>query len=461
MSIVSRRLLLTGSLGAVAAGTLSRPYIANAAAGTATVWATQGFVPAEDEAFRKTVADYEKLSGNKIELSSMPFMALNQKSISALTSGDVPDLIFHDAPTTILPQNAWNDKLVDVSDVVETQKSKMTESSLLNSSFYNSVTKQRSYYLCCVKQGATPFHIWGDLVEKAGFKLSDVPKTWDKYWEFFKPVQTELRKLGSQYRKIYGIGLQITTVGPNDSTNLFNHFMIANGGKDIVTSDGKLHTADPAVRAAAEHSVNFMTGLYKDGFVPPEALSWNDADDNNGYHEKLFVMDFDGTLSTELASIKNEQAYWHEMVVMGLPNGNDGKPMPMQTGAGGGFIPKGAKNVAVAKDFMKYFMQPDVLNENLKGGLGRWVPPMVQIVKDDPFWLSSNDPFRKVYVEEGTLGPTIANYYGYNPAYGQVAAEQLWTQACAEVIKNGATVQAAVDKAFKRAEEIFAKVSFS
>ena len=47
-----------------------------------------------------------------------------------------------------------------------------------------------------------------------------------------------------------------------------------------------------------------MTGLYKDGYVPPEALSWNDADDNNAYHEKLFVMDFDGTLSTELAMIR-------------------------------------------------------------------------------------------------------------------------------------------------------------
>jgi multiple sugar transport system substrate-binding protein len=459
MSKMSRRSVLTGSLGA-AAGTLPLPFIANAAAGTATVWATQGFVPAEDEAFRKTVADYEKLSGNKIELSSMPFMALNQKAISALTSGDVPDLIFHDAPTTILPQNAWNDKLVDVSDVVETQKSRMTESSLLNSSFYNSVTKQRSYYLCAVKQGATPFHIWGDLVEKAGFKLSDAPKTWDKFWEFFKPVQTELRKKGREYRKIYGCGLQITTVGPNDSTNLFNHFMIANGGKDIVTPDGRLHTDDPKIREAAIRSVEFMCGLYNDGFVPPEALSWNDADDNNAYHEKLFVMDFDGTLSTELASIKNEKAYWHEMVVMGSPNGNDGKPMPNQVGAGGGFIPKGAKNVAVAKDFMKYFMQPEVLNVNLKGGLGRWVPPMVDIVKNDPFWLDPKDPFRKPYVELGVLGPTMANYYGFNPAWGQVAAEQTWTQCHADVIKNGMTAAKAVDKAFRRAEEIFSKVSF-
>src|SRR6476619_7124007 len=113
MLSINRRSVLAGSVGLAVAGPLARPYIANAAATTATVWQVQGFVPAEDSAFRKVVADYEKLSGNKIEYSIMPFMALNQKAISALTSGDVPDLIFHDAPETILPQNAWEDRLLD------------------------------------------------------------------------------------------------------------------------------------------------------------------------------------------------------------------------------------------------------------------------------------------------------------------------------------------------------------
>ena len=117
-----------------------------------------------------------------------------------------------------------------------------------------------------IKQGATPFHIWGDLVEKAGFKLSDIPNTWNGVWDFFKPVQTELRKKGM--RKIYGIGLQITTVGPNDGNNLFSHFLIANGGKDIVTPDGKLHTDDPQVREAAIRSVEFMTGLLQGRLRP-------------------------------------------------------------------------------------------------------------------------------------------------------------------------------------------------
>jgi multiple sugar transport system substrate-binding protein len=455
---ISRRKMIAGTVGLAATGALACPYIANAAAVTASVWQVQGFFPEEDEAFKKVVADYEKLSGNKIDYSIMPFQALNQKAVSALTSGDVPDLIFHDAPDTILPQFAWNDTLMDVSDVVETQKSKLSFTALAGANYYNGTKKARSFYLCPVKQACVPFHIWGDLVEKAGFKLSDAPNTWDAFWDFFKQMQKPLRDKGM--RKMYSLGLQVTTVGPNDGNNTFTGFMIANGAPNIVTSDGKIHTDDPVVREAAIKSINYMAAAYNGGFVPPEALSWNDADDNNGYHEKLFLMDFDGTLSTELALFKNKPVYMEQMRVRGLPNGNDGKPMAAQVGAGGGFIPKGAKNAAVSKEYMKYFMQPEVMNANLKEGLGRWVPSIPQIVKDDPWWTDPADPHRAIYVQEAVLGPTVPFYNAYNPAYGQVQAEQLWMQSVADVIKNGMTAQAAVDKAFKRADAIFAKFSF-
>jgi multiple sugar transport system substrate-binding protein len=453
---MGRRSLLTGATGLAATGSLSRPYIANAAGTTATVWQVQGFVPQENEAFRKTVADYQKASGNKIDLSVMPFQALNQKAISAITSGKVPDVIFHDAPSTILPQTALDDKLEDVSDVVEAQKSKLSETALLNSTFYNATTKQRSFYLVPVKQAVAPFHVWGDLVTKAGFKLSDAPKTWDAFWDFFKPMQAELRAKGM--RKLYTMGMQITTVGPNDGNGLFAHFLIANGGQDIVTKDGRLHVDDPQVREAAIRSVTYMTNCYKDGYIPLEALSWNDADDNNAYHEKQFVMYLDGTLSPELAMIKNKKAYYEEAVVMGLPNRNDGSPMAAVQGAGGGFIPKGAENIAVAKDFLRFFIQPQVMNENLKNGLGRWVPVIPQIVKDDPWWTDTkDDPHRSTYVHEAVFGPTFPAYAGFNPAWGLVNAEQLWGIAHADVIKNGMTPSAAVDKAFKRAETLFAR----
>ena len=51
-------------------------------------------------------------------------------------------------------------------------------------------------------------------------------------------------------------------------------------------------------------------------------------------------------------------------------------------------------------------------------------------------------------------------FNGYNPAWGQVSAEQLWGVAHADVIKQGMTPTAAVDKAFKRAADIFTKFTF-
>src|SRR5271168_13270 len=117
MDKYSRRSVLRGSLGLAAGAALCKPYIANAAATTATVWMNQGFVPAEDEAFKQLAADYMKASGNTLDFSIMPFLAQNQKTVSALTSGDVPDLVFMDAPASVLPQNAWDDKLLDISDV--------------------------------------------------------------------------------------------------------------------------------------------------------------------------------------------------------------------------------------------------------------------------------------------------------------------------------------------------------
>jgi multiple sugar transport system substrate-binding protein len=457
MKSMSRRSVIRGSLSLAATGALARPYVANAQAKTAVFWAGQGFIPQEDTAMKQVCEDYMKASGNTLDYSLLPFMALNQKTISALTSGDVPDLVFMDAPETILPQNAWDDKIIDVSDVVAPYVSQLSETAKLCSTFYNKATKKRSYYLCPIKQGATPFHIWGDLVEKAGLKMEEIPKNWDGVWTYLKQAQAPLRSKGM--RKVYACGLQITTVGPNDGNNLFRHFLIANGGEGIVTPDGKLHTDDPKIREAAIKSVEFMTNLYKEGVVPPEAMSWNDADDNNGYHEKLFLMDFDGTLSTELAMIKDKQAFYHDMRTIAPVNKNDGTPMKTQVNAGGGYIPKGAKNVEVAKDFMKYFMQPKVMNENLKAGLGRWFPAIPQLVKDDPFWLSTEMPCLTPYITEGVLNPTVPLYNGYSPAWGQFEAEQVWGVAHADVIKNNMKVADAVGKALHRCNEVFARIT--
>jgi multiple sugar transport system substrate-binding protein len=453
MSRLSRRGVLRGSFSVMTAGTLARPFIANAAAKTATVWWTQGFVPEEDASFRQMIAEYEKASGNKIDYSLIPFAPLTQKIIAALTSGDVPDVISTDN-ASIVPQSAWSDKLVDLTEVVETQKAHYHPTAYLAAQYYNSVTKKRSFYYAPYKTAVFPIHIWNSLVEKADHKLADAPKTWDAFWDFFKPMQQKLRDRGM--RGIYALGLQPTTTGPADGNNIFHAFMIAYGGNGIVTQDGVPHLDDPQVKQAVTEALTYITTAFKEGYVPPGALSWSDADDNNAFHAKQIIMDLDGTISTELALYHKREQY-DDIVTMGMPLDNEGKPIPAQLAVLGGFVPKGANNIEVAKDFLRYMIQPNVVNGYLKAGLGRFLPAMPKLVQDDPFWLDPKDQHRAAYGRQGLLSPTVPNYPVYNPGYSEVDAQQIWGAAAADVIKEGMTSQQAAEKALKRIGQILAK----
>jgi multiple sugar transport system substrate-binding protein len=167
-------------------------------------------------------------------------------------------------------------------------------------------------------------------------------------------------------------------------------------------------------------------------------------------------MDLDGTISTEVAVLsQGKKEDYDSIVTMGLALSNDGKPVPSQVNSGGLLIPKGAKNLEVAKDFLKYYVQPKVINERLKTGLGRNVPCMPSIVKSDHWWF--DDPHRGAYTTQALLGPTLPQFWAYNPAYAQVQNEHVWSVGWVDGMKEGMAPEAAADKAFKRIEDIFAK----
>jgi len=205
--------------------------------------------------------------------------------------------------------------------------------------------------------------------------------------------------------------------------------------------------------------MTYPATAYKEGFVPPSAINWNDADDNNAFHAKQIVMDLDGTISTEVAVLsQGKKEDYDDIVTMGLALSNDGKPVPSLAGSYTGLIPKGAKNVTVAKEFLKFLIQPKVCGELLKTGLARRVPAMPSIVKDDPWWLDAkDDPHRATYVKQALLGPTLPQFWVYNPAYAQVQNEHVLMTGWMDIIQNGMAPEAAAEKAFKRVAEIFAK----
>jgi multiple sugar transport system substrate-binding protein len=452
----TRRSVLRQSAGLLAAGSLARPFIANAAATTASVWFAQGLFVEQDDAFRAVVAAYEKASGNKIDHTIIPVGPINQKFLAALTSGGgLPDLVWSPV-TASFPLQAWDDRLVDVTDVVETQKSKYLPSTLASAYCYNNAKKRRSYYGVPFVSAVVPFHIWGSLVEKAGYKVSDIPNTWTKFLDFFRPIQPKLRELGM--RHTYSYGWQVSTIEV-DPIVTFNAFMIAYGGVGLVTPDGKLHTDDPQVKEAVIKALDRLAADFKDGYESPSAVNWNGADDNNAFHSKLCVIDFDGSLSTEAAMLKSDkEAYYHEVITHGLPLSDDGKPLPAQLFVPSMMIAKGAQNVAAAKDFAKFFIQPEVLGKFAKAGLGMWLPAMPSLVLNDPWWNDPKiDPHRPPYVQQGLVGPTAPSFYVYNPAAAAVDTAHVFQRVWADIVNNGVKTPDAAAAAFKQIEAIFAK----
>jgi hypothetical protein len=59
--------------------------------------------------------------------------------------------------------------------------------------------------------------------------------------------------------------------------------------------------------------------------------------------------------------------------------------------------------------------------------------------------------------EQTLFGPTLPIYEAYNPAIAEVDAEHVFSVAEFDVLKNGMAPEAAIDKAFKRADEIFTR----
>ena len=195
MTILTRRSMLRSSLALTAAGASGAPLYRQRGGHDRGRVVGSGFRPGRGRFVQKIVADYEKASGNTIDYSIMPYAPMRQKIVSAVTSGVVPDL-FQNTPAEIIALYAWQDKLVDVSDVVETQREEYTETALLTARCYNNVEKKRSYYGVPYTVGASMNHVWRPLVEKAGYKMEDIPKTWDAYLRFLQGRAEEIARPG-------------------------------------------------------------------------------------------------------------------------------------------------------------------------------------------------------------------------------------------------------------------------
>ncbi len=132
----------------------------------------------------------------------------------------------------------------------------------------------------------------------------------------------------------------------------------------------------------------------------------------------------------------------------------DGKGYPYLVAVKQIIIPKDAKDQALAKNFVKYVLEPRHFTEYVKASNGRWFPSFKDVAADR-FFNDPRDPHVSVATEEHTKYPIQPFPFGYHPAYGQVYSENVWGKAILRVITQRWSSELAADEAVNRIETIF------
>ncbi|MHC2786991.1 ABC-type glycerol-3-phosphate transport system substrate-binding protein [Bradyrhizobium liaoningense] len=174
------------SLAIAAAGLFAATAPAFAQQKTITVWWGKGFYRSEDDALIETIKKFEAKTGIKVELSQYAIQDMIPKTVAALDAGTVPDVAYSDS-YDVQAQGKWayEGKLEDLTDVMEPIKGRFVQNTLDASILYNDVAKKKAYYGFPLKQQSMHVQIWNDMLEKAGFKQSDIPNDWTGYWTFW------------------------------------------------------------------------------------------------------------------------------------------------------------------------------------------------------------------------------------------------------------------------------------
>jgi multiple sugar transport system substrate-binding protein len=450
------------SIAIAAAGLLYAAAPAMAQQKTITVWWGKGFYKSEDDALLDTIKKFEDKTGIKVELSQYAIQDMIPKTVAALDSGTVPDVAYSDT-YDVQAQGKWayEGKLEDLSDVMTPIQDRFAPNTLEASKLYDNVAKKKAYYGFPLKQQSMHVNIWNDMLEKAGFKQSDIPNDWNGYWSFWcDKVQPAIRKATGQ--RIYAVG-QPMGVESTDSFQSFYTYMDAYHIK-LVDDDGKLLVDDPKVRDGLIHALKDYTDVYVKGCTPPSSTTWKDPDNNVAFHNKTIVMTHNFTISiaakwyedsvnpalTQEQRDAGKKAYEQDIITASFPKAPDGSTIRYRSDVKTGLIFASAKNKAEGKQFISFLLQEENIRPYIEGALGRWFP-VTKASQESPFWQA--DKHRKAVYNQ-FMGGTAPFDFTKNWKFTILNNENVWAKAMNRVVSEKVPVDKAVDELIARIKEV-------
>ena len=416
------------------------------------VWWSEGYYPEETDAIETIFANWQRLTGNKINLTFFSENELAAKARSAINGGPTTDIMYgYGINDTVVPVLSYNNQLVALDEVVRPLKADLLPGVLDGVTYLNKKTNIKSIYAVPISQHSVNLHYWKDLVEEAFAttnKTLKIPHEWSQFWAFWHTCQNSLRQMG--YDEIYGMALPMSKLA-RDTSYIFEFFLEAHDAK-IVSLAGKLNVEDPSTRQKIIKAINDYTSNYKQKYVPLKATSWGDPDNNINFLSSLSVMTANPTLSIPGSQLSDEIAYFERLGSLPWPNKVDGSPMQSFISVKQAIVFNSA-NVDKAKDLLAYMLKTENLSRYVEGSQGRFLPTTKSILAM-PFWNNAKD--RHISTAIKNIKSSKIPAWILNPAYSEVIAKNVWGVAIEDVASGTLSTEKAVDAAIIEIRKIFA-----
>ncbi|MEM9091954.1 MAG: ABC transporter substrate-binding protein, partial [Cyanobacteria bacterium P01_F01_bin.53] len=303
-------------------------------------------------------------------------------------------------------------------------------------------------------------HYWQPYLERLGLTRNDIPQDWQGFWQFWQDVRDQLHQLGEE--EIANLCISLNKES-SEARAIFMQFLHSHNVR-IFDEQGEFVLNAPDNRQGLIDTLSQLSRLYRDGYIPPGAMTWSNADNNIQFLDRQCLLVINGSLSIPLTqqqpdspyTQKVRNRYFDEIVTLpSWPRTVKGTPVEILVGLPRFIIPVNAKQQAIAKEFLTYLLQPENLQRFVEERKGRMLPPMPELL-NTPFWQNYSDPHLAA-VQSLSKGKTSPYPDPRHPAYVEISQEMIFGTALESVIRNDVSPAVAADDAIARIEEIIAQ----
>ncbi len=430
MRHLTRRDFLKGT-AAVAGATLAGPALGAAPSGKLSAWGLQNFAPEGDKLIAAQMEEFGKLKGVPVEYVVVPMNEMPRKLAAAIEAKATPDLIMLPGQNVQYFRNKG--LLVEVTDVLEYMQKQVGG---IHDATLPQVMSGGKAYGISLELEIQTLHMRADIFKRHGISLPIA--TWNDFTEACKKINNP--------PNFYAWGMQLGRC--TDAHSNILAVIWAHGGK-LVEADGKTVALKSEGTLAA---LKLIAQWYqKDKIIPPDSVTGDDAFNNKVYQSKMTAV-IDNQASVYRWLELNDKELWQNTTLMRHPRGPAGSFS--QTTSQTWSIFNTSNNVDLAKEMLRYWLDPSRFDKVVQNMGGKWWPIYRDLANLKYF---TDRPAFKIYPEM-VANARLDSYAGPpTDASGEVFERLIYPDMVQRVIVGGETPEKALDWAHDQVREIYSR----